>query len=45
MVQSVSSALTFDAFVAQYGDDLQYELIDGELWEMEPTGAIFQAGT
>jgi Uma2 family endonuclease len=30
--------LTFDDFIAQYGDNEHYELIDGELMEMEPTG-------
>lgn len=29
---------TFDEFVAQYGDDYRYELADGEVIEMEPTG-------
>jgi Putative restriction endonuclease len=30
--------LTFDEFVAQYGDDKRYELIDGEMFDLEPTG-------
>jgi Uma2 family endonuclease len=30
--------LTFNEFVAQYGDDFRYELADGELINMEPTG-------
>jgi len=30
--------LTFDDFITQYGDNERYELIDGELIEMEPTG-------
>ncbi|NJL85813.1 MAG: Uma2 family endonuclease [Leptolyngbyaceae cyanobacterium SM1_1_3] len=38
MVQSLSTSLTFDQFIAQYGDDTRYELIDGELIDMEPTG-------
>jgi Uma2 family endonuclease len=38
MVQSLPTSLTFEEFVTQYGDDSQYELIDGELIEMEPTG-------
>ena len=38
MVQSLSKALTFEEFVAQYGDDTRYELMDGELVDMEPTG-------
>ena len=31
-------ALSFDKFLAQYGDDSRYELIDGELFDLEPTG-------
>jgi Uma2 family endonuclease len=30
--------LTVDEFVAQYGDDKRYELIDGEVFDLEPTG-------
>lgn len=30
--------LTFDEFLAQYGDDARYELIDGEIFDLEPTG-------
>jgi Uma2 family endonuclease len=30
--------LTFEQFIAQYGDDPRYELADGELIDMEPTG-------
>lgn len=30
--------LAFESFVEQYGDDTRFELIDGELIEMEPTG-------
>lgn len=30
--------LTFEEFLSQYGDDPRYELIDGELRDMEPTG-------
>ena len=30
--------LTFQAFIEQYGDNPRYELIDGELRDMEPTG-------
>jgi Uma2 family endonuclease len=30
--------LTFDEFVAWYGDDKRYELIDGEVFDLEPTG-------
>ncbi len=31
-------SLSFDEFLAQYGDDNRYELIDGELFDLEPTG-------
>ncbi len=31
-------ALTFDEFVVQYGGDKRYELIDGEVFDLEPTG-------
>jgi Uma2 family endonuclease len=30
--------LTIDQFITQYGDDFRYELADGELIDMEPTG-------
>jgi Uma2 family endonuclease len=38
MTYVLSQRLTFEEFIAQYGDDLRYELIDGELRDMEPTG-------
>jgi Uma2 family endonuclease len=38
MVQFASNLLTADEFIIQYGDCDRYELIDGELIEMEPTG-------
>lgn len=38
MVQSPPQLLTADEFIVRYGDDARYELIDGELIEMEPTG-------
>lgn len=38
MVSALSKSLTFEDFVAQYGDDPRYELIDGELRDLEPTG-------
>ena len=31
-------SLNFEEFLAQYGDDNRYELIDGELFDLEPTG-------
>jgi Uma2 family endonuclease len=30
--------LSFEEFSAQYGDDDRYELIDGEIFDLEPTG-------
>ncbi|MTJ11635.1 Uma2 family endonuclease [Anabaena sp. UHCC 0187] len=38
MVQSALKLITVNEFIAQYGDNECYELIDGELIEMEPTG-------
>lgn len=38
MLQSISQILTVDQFIGQHGDEDRYELIDGELIEMEPTG-------
>lgn len=29
---------TFDEFLACYGSDKRYELIDGEVFDLEPTG-------
>jgi Uma2 family endonuclease len=31
--------LSFDEFLTDYGDDDRYELIDGEVFDLEPTGA------
>jgi Uma2 family endonuclease len=39
MIQLAPKLLTIDQFIADYGDDANYELIDGELIAMEPTGA------
>ena len=39
MVQAPPKFITVDEFRAQYGDCDRYELIDGELIEMEPTGS------
>ncbi|MFQ3615492.1 MAG: Uma2 family endonuclease [Cyanobacteriota bacterium] len=33
-----STFLSFEDFLAQYGNDDRYELIDGELFDLEPTG-------
>jgi len=38
MTYSPTKTLSFDEFIAQYGDDPRYELIDGELRDMEPIG-------
>ena len=36
--QDNTLALTVEEFIKQYGDDNRYELIDGKLIDMEPTG-------
>jgi Uma2 family endonuclease len=38
MVQSAPKVISVDQFILFYGDRDRYELIDGELIEMEPTG-------
>jgi Uma2 family endonuclease len=38
MVQSTINLITVNEFITQYGDNNRYELIDGELIDMEPTG-------
>ena len=38
MTYTPTKTLSFEAFIAQYGDDAHYELIDGELRSLEPTG-------
>ncbi|MGI0493400.1 Uma2 family endonuclease [Alkalinema pantanalense CENA528] len=38
MTYTPQKTLTFDEFIAQYGDEPRYELIDGELRDMDPTG-------
>lgn len=38
MTFTLDKLLTFDEFVARYGDDFRYELADGEVVEMEPIG-------
>jgi Uma2 family endonuclease len=32
-------ALSFDEFLSRYGSDNRYELIDGEVFDLEPTGS------
>jgi Uma2 family endonuclease len=39
MIQLAEKLITVDSFIAEYGDRDRYELINGELVEMEPTGA------
>ncbi|MGD1896800.1 MAG: Uma2 family endonuclease [Phormidesmis sp.] len=38
MTFSLTKLLTFDEFIAQYGDDFRYELADGDVIDMEPNG-------
>ncbi|MBH8576635.1 Uma2 family endonuclease [Nostocaceae cyanobacterium CENA369] len=38
MTYTPPKVLSFEEFITQYGDDTRYELIDGELRDMEPTG-------
>ncbi|MCL1472390.1 Uma2 family endonuclease [Argonema antarcticum] len=38
MVQSPPKLITVDEFITHYGNNSRYELIDGELIDMEPTG-------
>jgi Uma2 family endonuclease len=38
MVQASTKALTLEEFIIQYGNNPHYEIADGELIDMEPTG-------
>ncbi|PSN12664.1 hypothetical protein C7293_19250 [filamentous cyanobacterium CCT1] len=38
MTYTPAKTLSFEEFLAQYGDNPHYELIDGELRNLEPTG-------
>ena len=38
MTYTLSKLLSFDNFITQYADNPRYELADGELIDMEPTG-------
>ncbi|NES22735.1 MAG: Uma2 family endonuclease [Symploca sp. SIO3E6] len=38
MAYTLTQPLTFDEFITQYSDDFRYELADGELIDLEPTG-------
>jgi Uma2 family endonuclease len=39
MIQLASKPINIEKFITKYGDNERFELIDGELIEMEPTGA------
>ncbi|GAA6623744.1 hypothetical protein NUACC26_095690 [Scytonema sp. NUACC26] len=39
MVYTSPKLLTFEQFIIEYRDNPRYELIDGELRDMEPTGS------
>ena len=39
MVYTPTKTLSFDEFIAEYGDNPRYEIIDGGLRDMEPTGS------
>ena len=39
MIQLASKTINIEQFITKYGDNERFELIDGELVEMEPTGA------
>jgi Uma2 family endonuclease len=38
MAYTLPQLLSFEEFLAQYGNNPRYELADGELIDMEPTG-------
>ncbi|MEM9220169.1 MAG: Uma2 family endonuclease [Cyanobacteria bacterium P01_F01_bin.150] len=38
MIQTLSQTLNADEFIEQYGDQDRYELLDGEVIDLEPTG-------
>ncbi len=40
MAYTSLKTLTFEEFLTQYRDNPRYELADGELIDMEPTGPI-----
>ena len=39
MTYTPPKLLSFEEFITHYGDNARYELIDGELRDMEPTGS------
>jgi Uma2 family endonuclease len=44
MVQAIPQLTTFDEFIAWYPEDGQYELINGRICEVKPTGPHEQVG-
>lgn len=38
MIYTAPKTLTFEEFISEYGNNPRYELIDGELRDMDPTG-------
>jgi Uma2 family endonuclease len=38
MAYTTPKLLSLEEFISQHGDNTRYELIDGELRDMEPTG-------
>ena len=44
MVQAIPQLTTFDDFLAWYPAEGRYELINGRVWEVKPTGAHEQVG-
>ena len=44
MVQAISQLTTFDEFIAWYPEDGRYELINGRVCEVKPTGPHEQVG-
>lgn len=38
VVATTRNAVTVEQFLSQFGDDNRYELIDGEVFDLEPTG-------
>ena len=43
--QSIQQPLSFDEFLARYGGNDRYELIDGEVFDLEPTGLHEEVAT
>ena len=44
MVQAIPQLITFDEFIAWYPEDGRYELINGRVCEVKPTGSHEQVG-